>query len=473
MDETALLQDLFTTQRAARRSAGMPDAALRRDRLDRCVRLLLVHQDSIAAALDADYGSRSRRVTQLAEIYGSVATLRHARANLARWMQPRRQPLELALALTGARAEIRYEPKGVVGIASPWNFPVNLSFAPLAGALAAGNSAIVKVSEHTPRTATLLARLVEKHFATEELSFVCGGPAFGAAFAQLPWDHLLFTGGTETGRAVMAAAAGNLTPVTLELGGKSPVIVGKGADLTLAADRILAGKIMNAGQICLAPDYLLIEKERLPALLDGFRRSASRFTTGFATAPDFGAIINEGQRDRLHALLADAGASGGTILPLTGEADARACATAGRLPPTLVIDPGPQARILREEIFGPLLLILTRPSLAEMLAVVRSRPTPLALYYFGRDRREQEAVLTQIPSGGVTINDIILHAGIEDLPLGGVGASGMGAYHGHRGFLEFSHQRALFRQGYIDIGRILRPPYGPWFDRALRWRLRG
>lgn len=473
MDESSLLSDLFEAQRATRRATGIPDAALRRDRIDRCIRLLLTHQDSIAAALDADYGGRSRRVTQLAEIYGSVATLRHARQHLARWMRPQRQRLEAALALTGASAEIRFEPKGVVGIASPWNFPVNLSFAPLAGALAAGNSAIVKVSEHTPRTAALLARLVERHFAAEELAFVCGGPTFGAAFARLPWDHLLFTGGTETGRAVMAAAADNLTPVTLELGGKSPVIIGTGADLDLAADRILAGKIMNAGQICLAPDYLLIDRERLPALLAAFRAKAGRFADGFAAAPDYGAIINGAQRDRLRALLADATDAGAGILSLTGEEDAAACAAAGRMAPTLVIDPGPQARILREEIFGPLLLIVTRPSLADMLSFIRGRPKPLALYYFGDDRREQEAVLAQVQSGGVTINDIILHGGIEDLPLGGIGASGMGAYHGHHGFLEFSHQRALFRQGRIDIGRILRPPYGPWFDRALRWRLRG
>ena len=353
MDESSLLSDLFEAQRAMRRATGIPDASLRRDRIDRCIRLLLTHQDSIAAALDADYGGRSRRVTQLAEIYGSVATLRHARRHLARWMRPHRQGLEPALALTGASAEIWYEPKGVVGIASPWNFPVNLSFAPLAGALAAGNSAIVKVSEHTPRTAALLARLVEKHFAAEELSFVCGGPAFGAAFARLPWDHLLFTGGTETGRAVMAAAADNLTPVTLELGGKSPVIIGTGADLDLAADRILVGKIMNAGQICLAPDYLLIDRNRLPTLLAAFRTTAGRFTDGFAAAPDYGAIINDGQRDRLRALLADALAAGAGILPLTGEGDAAACLAAGRMAPTLVIDPGPQARILREEIFGP------------------------------------------------------------------------------------------------------------------------
>ncbi|CAN5168088.1 coniferyl aldehyde dehydrogenase [soil metagenome] len=449
------LHALLQRQRLA--TIGRPvTAATRKDRLRRAIDLLVTHEAALTDAMVEDFGIRSRDQSRLYDIVASLGPLKHAAAHVDRWMKPERRKVDPMLGLMGASAWIEHQPKGVVGILSPWNFPLFLTFTPLAGVLAAGNSALIKPSEHTPRTSALLAELVEAGFDEEELRVVTGDAEVAAAFTRLPFDHIIYTGSTSVGRHVMRAAAENLTPLTLELGGKSPVIVGQGPNLKLMANRLITGKLLNAGQICLAPDYVLVPRSELPTLIAALTEAAKTLYPDLDANPDYGAVLGDRNRGRILAYVDEARASGAEVVQIGGASEG------GRLPFFIIRDCPPDLAVMSDEIFGPILPVIGYDSLDEAIAFVNARPRPLGLYFFGSDKGEERAVLERTVSGGVTLNDVVFHVTVEDLPFGGVGASGFGVYHGLEGFKAVSHPKPIFRQSRLDVAGIagLAPPYG-------------
>jgi coniferyl-aldehyde dehydrogenase len=460
-------------QKRLQTSKGAPDARLRKDRLTRAINLVLDHRDEFLDALSADFGARSREMSTFTDIAGAIGPLKQARANLEKWMAPqKRKVTPPALGLFGARAEVRYQPKGVVGVIAPWNFPVSLAFDAIAAAFAAGNRVMLKPSEYTPATSALLAQTIDLYFDEDELAVVLGGPDVGAAFASLPFDHLIFTGATNVGRHVMRAAADNLTPVTLELGGKSPVVIGRSADLTKTAARVMMGKTMNAGQICLAPDYVLAPAESVDGFVREAKASVAKMFPTIRDNGDYTAMITQRHYDRITGLIADAKAKGGEVITINPANEDFSQQEHRKIPPTLILNATDEMQVMQEEIFGPVLPIRTYGAIGETIAEINARPRPLALYYFGEDNAESEALLERTHSGGVTINDVIFHFAMDDLPFGGIGPSGMGAYHGHRGFLEFSHEKAIYRQISSELLAMLRPPYGDAFRKQMAARLK-
>lgn len=469
------MQGILARQKAAHLRDGAPTAEQRIERIDRCIGLLIDHRDQIEEALNADFGSRSREATAFTDVAGSIGPLKHAKAHLAKWMRPeKRKTTPAILGLFGAKAEIRFQPKGVVGVISPWNFPVNLTFAPLAGILAAGNRAMIKPSEYTPATSELMKTMFGKVFSEEEIAVVTGGPEIGEAFAHLPFDHLIFTGATSIARHVMRAAADNLVPLTLELGGKSPVILGKSADLGVAAARIMNGKTLNAGQICLAPDYVLAPHDRVEGFLEAARASVSKMFPTIKDNPDYTSIVAQRHYERITGYIDDARAKGARIVELKPEGEDLTQQEHRKIAPTLILEPTDDMKVMQEEIFGPVLPVKSYRSVDEAIAFVNGRDRPLGLYYFGDDEAEREKVLTRTTPGGVTVNDVIMHVAQEELPFGGIGPSGMGSYHGFDGFREFSHRKAIYSQIKKDVGPLqaLRPPYGPAIRKMLAAQIR-
>ena len=464
------MQAVLARQKAAHLRDGPATAQTRISRIDRCINLLVEHRSDIEAALTADFGARSPDLTAFTDIASSLGPLKHARDNLTKWMRPEKRKLSPAiLGLFGARAEIRFQPKGVVGVISPWNFPVNLTFGPLAGVLAAGNRAMIKPSEYTPATSDLMKQMFASAFSEEEIAVFTGGPEVGEAFSHLAFDHLIFTGATSVARHVMAAAAENLVPVTLELGGKSPVILGRSADMKVAAARVMAGKTMNAGQICLAPDYVLAAEEQLEGFITEAGGAVARMFPTIKENPDYTSVIAQRHYDRIMGYVAEARASGARVIELKPEGEDFSQQEHRKIPPTLIINPGDDLKVMQEEIFGPVLPVKTYKSSADAIAYVNAHDRPLGLYYFGTDEAEKEAVLTETTAGGVTVNDVIFHISQEDLPFGGVGPSGMGSYHGVDGFREFSHAKSIYTQVKNDLGPLaqMRPPYGAAFRKFL------
>jgi len=475
MDATAM-NALLAKQKAAHLRDGAPSAEARIDRLDRCIRILVDNREAIEEALNTDFGSRSREATAFTDISASIGPLKHAKENLRAWMKTeKRKPSPAILGLFGAKAEVRFQPKGVVGVISPWNFPVNLTFAPLAGIIAAGNRAMIKPSEFTPVTSELMKTMFASAFSDEEIAVVTGGPEVGQAFASLAFDHMIFTGATSIARHVMRAAAENLVPLTLELGGKSPVIIGKSADLSVAAARIMNGKTLNAGQICLAPDYVLAPKDKVESFVTAAQASVSKMFPTIKDNPDYTSIVAQRHYDRIMGYVDDARAKGARIVELKPEGEDFSQQEHRKIPPTLILDPTDDMKVMQEEIFGPLLPVKTYSSVDEAIGYVNSHDRPLGLYYFGDDAAEQEKVLSSTTPGGVTVNDVIFHVAQENLPFGGVGPSGMGSYHGHDGFLEFSHRKAIYTQIKKDIGPLqaMRPPYGPGIRKFLAGQMKG
>ena len=469
------MQNVLQRQKAANIKDGAPDAELRIDRLNRCIALLIKYEDKVAKALNADFGNRPEAVSGITDIAGSIGPLKHARASLKRWMRPEKRPTTPALlGLFGAKAEVRYQPKGVVGVISPWNFPVNLTMAPLAGILAAGNRAMIKPSEYTPATSELMAEMFGSVFTEDEIAVFVGGPEVGQAFAELAFDHLIFTGATGVARHVMAAAAKNLVPLTLELGGKSPVILGRSADLGVSTARIMAGKTMNAGQICLAPDYVLAPEDKLPAFVAEAKKAVAAMFPTIKDNPDYTAVIADRHYDRIQGYLDDARAKGAEVVEINPAGEDFSQQEHRKIPPTLVLNPTPDMKVMQEEIFGPVLPVMTYRGVEEAIAYVNAHDRPLGLYYFGSDEKERETVLAHTTTGGVTVNDVIFHVAQEELPFGGVGPSGMGSYHGHDGFKEFSHRRSVYQQLGKDLGpmKALRPPYGPGVRKYLESQLK-
>jgi len=450
----ASLQLLFGSQREAFRSNPFPSPRERKSDLRRLEALLLAREDEVVSAVGADFGGRCREEVLFSEFLLSIRALRHARKNVAQWIA--RRPREIDWPLQPARAWVLPQPLGVVGIVSPWNYPVMLSIAPLAAALSAGNNVMLKLSEFTPRTSTLLAKLVADAFPADRVVAVQGDASVGRAFTALPFGHLLFTGSTTAGRDVMRAAAENLTPVTLELGGKSPALVAPDADLDSAAADIAYGKLLNAGQTCIAPDYVFVPNTLLEVFVAALRRKIQAYWPAPAQNPEFTSIINERHFGRLEEYIREAGDRGATVItvgPSTGS-DSR------RIAPTLVVSPPGDIALMREEIFGPILPILTYAEIDEAIAYVERHPRPLALYLFAKSKRIIDAVLTRTIAGTVCVNDTLVHIVAEDLPFGGVGPSGFGRYHGREGFDTFSHLKPVFHRRMPGLSRFLRPPYG-------------
>ena len=472
MNDPASLETRFARlQDAARRDPC--SARLERDRrLALLDRLLRDNADAIAEAVNCDFGHRAVAETRLLELFPSYEAIRHARRHLWRWMCPQRR--KVSLWFQPGRAEIRYQPLGVVGIIVPWNYPVYLAVGPLVAALAAGNRVLIKMSEFTPATGHLLTSLIARYFDDDEVSVVEGGAEVAQAFARLPFDHLLFTGSTEVGRHVMRAAAENLTPVTLELGGKSPAIIGPALQGTAAfrkaVERIMVGKCLNAGQTCIAPDYVLLPAGQEQAFVDAAIHAVAACYPAISATPDFTSIVNERHFTRLSSYLEDAKAQGAEIVELApGSA---ADAVSRRMPPVALFKVNDHMRVMQEEIFGPLLPVVVYHDLDQAIAYVNARPRPLALYYFDTDNARIQRVLDQTVSGGVTINDTLLHIAQDDLPFGGVGPSGMGCYHGLEGFKTFSVNKPVFHQSCLSGIGLFKAPYGVLFERLIRILLR-
>ncbi len=413
---------------------------------------------AIRDAISADFGIRAQQETLLLEQFTGDDGIKYALRHLRRWMRTERRSVAW-WSLPGS-ARLMRQPLGAVGIIVPWNYPLYLAVSPLTAALAAGNRVMLKMSEHTPRFGTLFESLIARTFGSDEVMAINGDVGVARAFAALPFDHLLFTGSTDVGREVMKAASANLTPVTLELGGKSPVIVAEGFDIAEAARRIMYGKLINAGQTCVAPDYVLVPKTDIDRFLDACRTATREFFPTLATNPQYTSVINDRQFRRLAASAEDARAKGATLHALhpdPSDAERR------RMAPQAVTGVRDDMRIMLEEIFGPLLPIVGYGSIDDAIAYVNARPRPLALYYFGGRSAALDKVLRQTISGGVTVNNTALHVAQEDLPFGGVGPSGMGHYHGKAGFDTFSKQKPVFYDGRLSGSRFLMPPYGRMF----------
>lgn len=456
----------FDAQRAAFAREPNPPAAVRRAHLAAVRALILDNVDAIADAINADFGHRSAHETRLLEIFPAAQEAKHARAHVARWMRTERRPP--SFWFRPGRARVVKQPLGVVGIIVPWNYPVYLAVGPLVSALAAGNRVMIKMSELTPRTGDVFAQLIGARFAADHVAVINGEVDVARAFSAKPFDHLLFTGSTAVGHEVMRAAAANLTPVTLELGGKSPTIVAPDFPIDVAAQRIMLGKCLNAGQTCIAPDYVLLPEAQLDAFIDAARREVARFYPAGAASEDYAAIINARHHARLTGYIDDARAQGATVTPLVGgdSVDAR------KMAPAVVTGVTDAMRVMQDEIFGPLLPVLPYASLDEALAYVASHPRPLAMYYFDYDSSRVERVLATSMAGGVTVNDTIFHIAQESLPFGGVGPSGMGAYHGEEGFNTFSKRKGVFYQSRLNTRRFLTPPYGSRLAKLLKLILR-
>ena len=455
------MQVALDRQRKAFLTEGVVGAETRIDRIDRAINILEKHGSRFGDAMAADFGHRSRDLSKQTDIDGSIEPLKYAKKHLRNWMTPEKRKVMFPLGLLGARARLEFQPLGVVGCISPWNFPVQLTFGPLAGIFAAGNRAMIKPSEFTVETSELMKNVFAEEFDEEEVAMFTGGPEVGSAFSRLPFDHLIFTGAMSVAKHVMKAAAENLVPVTLELGGKSPVIIGRSADLKLAANNIMAGKTMNAGQICLSPDYVYLPEESRDEFVEHARACIARMFPTIKDNPDYTSIVNAHHFERLQGYIEDASAKGAKLVELNPAAEDFSQQEHRRIPPTLALDPSEDMQLMQDEIFGPILPVKQYNDLSEALDHVNSKDRPLGLYYFGADKAEETRVLTQTTSGGVTVNDVIMHVGQEDLPFGGVGPSGMGSYHGHDGFKNFSHSKSIFTTSKVisKLAATMRPPY--------------
>ncbi|MEZ1317537.1 coniferyl aldehyde dehydrogenase [Pseudomonas fluorescens] len=454
------LQSLFDAQRAAYAANPMPPAAQRQQWLKALRELLSAERQALIDAISQDFSHRSADETLLAELMPSLHGIHYASRHLNGWMKSSRR--KVGLAFQPASAKVVYQPLGVVGVIVPWNYPLYLAIGPLVGALAAGNRVMLKLSESTPATGLLLKELLGRIFPEDLVGVVLGEADIGVAFSRLRFDHLLFTGATSIGKHVMRAAAENLTPVTLELGGKSPAIVSRDVPLKDAAERIAFGKTLNAGQTCVAPDYVLVPEDRVGAFVEAYRQAVRGFYPTLADNPDYTAIINERQLARLNGYISDATSKGALLIPLFDQGQQR------RMNHSLLLNVSDEMLVMQDEIFGPLLPIVPYRDLDQAFAYINQRPRPLALYYFGYDKREQNRVLHETHSGGVCLNDTLLHVAQDDMPFGGIGASGMGHYHGHEGFLTFSKAKGVLTKQRFNAAKLVYPPYGTSIQKLIQ-----
>ncbi len=463
-DTPAELHVVFQIQRAAYDAAPFAEWEERRNRLQRLLDLIKDNEAAIETAIDADFAGRPRVETQIAEIFPSLSEIRGAIKHGKRWMKPR--SAGVSKWFLPARANVVPRPLGVVGIIVPWNYPLFLAASPLVAALVAGNRAMVKMSEFTPAFSALFQQLIANAFRTNEVAVITGDAEVATQFSALPFDHLLFTGSTGVGRKVMGAASQNLTPVTLELGGKSPVVIAPGFPIGRAVQRVLAGKLLNAGQTCIAPDYALVPRTQVSAFVEATKRQAqSMYPTGLDD-PDYCSIVNARQYERLAGYADQARSSGAEVVPLFVGAERNA--GKHRLAPAVVINPSPDLDLMREEIFGPLLPVIPYDDVKDAIGFINAHPRPLAMYWFDNDGKRAELALKTTHAGGVCFNETLMHVAQEDLPFGGVGPSGMGHYHGRWGFDTFSKLTPVFRQSRFNAMELLLPPYKPHVAKILR-----
>lgn len=467
--EMSDMDQVLAHQRAAFLKEGAPGLTARRNALKALRGAVLARRTALEKAVNEDFGHRSRHETSIMELAPLVRTIDYLHRHLPRLMTSENRHVSMLFQLASARVD--YQPLGVVGVMSPWNYPISLALTPLATALAAGNRVMLKPSELTPRASALLAEMLADTFAPDQVSVVTGDAATGAAFSRLAFDHLLFTGSTPVGRSVMRAAADNLVPVTLELGGKSPVVIAPDAVTAAAAASIAFGKLANAGQTCIAPDYVLVQRDDRDRLVKALSKAVEELYPHGPASSDFTAIINDRHFERLSGLLSDAVQKGATVMRI-GIAPAAATNRPKTLAPTLVLDARADMAIMEEEIFGPVLPIVTYDRIADAIGFINARQRPLALYYFGPKGADREAVLSRVVAGNVSVNATLLHYAQDDLPFGGVGASGMGAYHGKEGFIRLSHARGTYIQRGPNFTGFSRPPFGALAERLLNYLLR-
>jgi len=466
------MNDVLNLQKKKFIKDGPPSINLRVDRLNRLTSMLVENRYAFTEALSSDFGSRSQNASLMTDVYTVLPEITNAIKNIKRWTKDEKRSSNMPFSLFGAKSYIRYEPLGTIGMISPWNFPVNLAFGPLASIFAAGNQVMHKPSELTPETAALMKELCDKAYDQDEFATFLGGPETGEAFSKLNFDHLLYTGSGNVGKHVMNAAAQNLVPVTLELGGKSPVVVGNSADIQASAKRVMFGKTMNAGQICLAPDYVMVHKDKKDEFISEAEKAVADYYPNIKNNDDYTSIINERHFDRLNGLIDDAREKGATINQVNPSNEDFSQQEFFKIPPTIITDTSDDMRVMKEEIFGPILPVLEYTDVEEALDTINSKDRPLGLYYFGTDKNEQSNVLDNTSSGGVTINNVVGHIQQQDLPFGGVGPSGMGRYHSQDGFKNFSNARAVFKDVPFFMDNLafgmIRPPYKEGFENFIK-----
>lgn len=447
------LQQIYTVQRNACLADSYQSLEQRKQQLHILYKIVVDHQDDMAAAISRDFSNRSVDETKLFEVMTSLNGIKHSLKHLKRWMKPSKR--HVGILFQPATGYVMYQPVGVVGIIVPWNYPLFLAIGPLAQALAAGNRVMLKMSEYTPEFSALFQKLIADHFNEKHIAVMTGDAQVAQQFTTLPFDHLLFTGATSVAKHVMHAAAENLTPVTLELGGKSPVIVAKDADLKESARRLAFGKTMNAGQTCVAPDYAFVHHSQTQAFIDAYFDTIQQFyPNSIVQNADYTSIVNDRQFERLQHYLTDAKNKGAELHQIEQGIDGR------RLSHVVLTKVTDDMQIMQNEIFGPILPIKTYEHIDEVISYINAKDRPLALYYFGYNKAEQQKVLHTTHSGGVCLNETLMTAGMEDMPFGGIGPSGMGHYHGHEGFKTFSHAKSVFSRPKFSLMKLIYPPYG-------------
>ena len=466
------MNDVLNLQKKKFIKDGPPSIELRVDRLNRLKAMLVENRYGLTEALSSDFGSRSKNASLLSDVYTVLPEITNAIKNIKKWTKDEKRSSNKPFSLFGAKSYIRYAPLGTIGMISPWNFPVNLAFGPLASIFAAGNQVMHKPSELTPATAAFMKELCDKAYDQDEFATFLGGPETGEAFSKLNFDHLLYTGSGNVGKHVMNAAAQNLVPVTLELGGKSPVVVGNSADIKASAKRVMFGKTMNAGQICLAPDYVMVHKDKKDEFISEAEKAVADYYPDIKNNDDYTSIINERHFNRLNGLIDDAREKGATINQINPANEDFNQQEFYKIPPTIITNTTEDMRVMNEEIFGPVLPVVEYTEVKEALDTINSKDRPLGLYYFGNDKNEQSNVLNNTSSGGVTINNVVGHIQQQDLPFGGVGPSGMGRYHSQDGFKNFSNPRAVFKDVPFFMDNMafgmIRPPYKEGFENFIK-----
>ncbi|WP_076410289.1 coniferyl aldehyde dehydrogenase [Shewanella sp. UCD-KL12] len=462
IESISSLSTLLTQQKSSYRSQPAPTCSQRVAQLNALKQALLNYQQPLADALNQDYGNRSVDDTLISDIMPCINNINYSLKNLKKWMKPSAR--HAGLLLSPAKVKVHYQPVGVVGIIVPWNFPVMLSVGPLITALSAGNRAMLKLSEFTPETNKVLKEMLASIFDDTTVAVIEGEADVAAAFSSLPFDHLLFTGSTAVGKHVMRAAAANLTPVTLELGGKSPVVIAPDMPIETAVERMIYGKCLNSGQICVAPDYVLVPKEKQAEFIAAYKKKFNAMYGQVSDNKDYGAIINQRQFDRLNGVLEDAKAKGATIVSANDEAiDIQK----RKIPTQLITNVSDEMTLMQDEIFGPLLPIIGYETMADAIEYINDRPRPLALYIMSFDASVQQSILNNTHSGGVCINETVFHVAADDAPFGGIGPSGMGHYHGKEGFLTLSHAKTVLSRGKLNTGKFVHPPYGTGIQSML------
>lgn len=465
---SAALASILQRQKAAFLNTTPPNLNERKAKLSKLRKALLANRVGLEEAIDADFGHRSRHETDIMELLGVVQAIDYLIRHLHRFMRPQKR--HVGMIYRSGKAYVSYQPKGVIGIMAPWNYPVALTLIPLVTALAAGNRAMLKPSELTPRTSALLQHMLAEIFPVEEVAVIIGDAETGAAFSALAFDHLLFTGSTRVGHIIMKAASDNLVPLTLELGGKSPAVIARAAITPQTMESLVFGKLANAGQTCVAPDYALVHEDDIERFTAHYSATVERFYPQGPTGVDYSSIINDKHYERLQKLIDDAKQKGARVIEV-GMKPQTATARTRTLAPTLILDAHDDMAVMQEEIFGPLLPVRSWRTMDEVINYINDRPRPLALYYFGPITYESEQLLSRTTSGNVGINNTLMHVAQDDLPFGGVGASGMGAYHGIEGFLSMSHAKGVFIQGRWNLPRLLRAPFGRLANLALSSKL--